>query len=379
VWLDDAVQTMGSDVIRYLFASASLTEPLKFGEAGARDVKRKFLTLWNVYAMFLTYARLDRPELPGGTAAPPADVTGLERWLLARLQSTVREVDGAFEACEPRRAVTAVEDFIQQDLSNWYVRRRRRLFWKGEMDARKAGAYRTLHHVLVRVAQLLAPVTPFLAEHLYRTLVAERASNAPVSVHLTPFPTVDAALEDPEVEAGVAFVRRVLSVGLAARNAARIKVRQPLGCAVVHTESTLAPWLRAFDDDLRDELNVEVVTLAPAADLPDERFVRASEGGITVALDTTLTPALRRKGLVRQLVHQVQMLRKSARLDVDDRIRLFVATDDDVRAAVEEHRGYVMAETLAMELVFATPPPGVTAQTVSLQDGRAIVGVCAWR
>jgi isoleucyl-tRNA synthetase len=376
VWFDDAVTMMGADVIRYLFASASITEPLRFGEAAAREVKRKFLTLWNVYTLFLTYARLDRPDLTGDAAAP-AGVTGLERWVLGRLQSTVREVGAALDTYQARRALTAVEDFTQHDLSNWYVRRRRRLFWKGQRDARKTGAYRTLHHVLVRVAQLLAPVTPFVAERMYRTLVSERSSDAPLSVHLTAFPMPDSALEDPDLDAGVALVRKVLSVGLAARNSARIKVRQPLSRAIVAADPAATRWLREFEDDLRDELNVEAVELTPAVNAADDRFVSASEDGVVVALDPTLTAELRRKGVVRQLVHQVQMLRKSAGLRVEDRIRLFVATDDDIRAAVEEHRDYVVEETLTAELVFAPPPPGAIAQEVSLASGRAKLGVRA--
>jgi isoleucyl-tRNA synthetase len=358
VWFDEAVETMGADVIRYLFASASITEPLRFGEGAGREVKRKFLTLWNVYTLFLTYAGLDRPELPAD-AAPPAAPTGLERWVLARLQSVVREVGAALDAYQPRRALLAAEEFIQQDLSNWYVRRRRRLFWKGERSAHKAAAYRTLHHVLVRACQLLAPVTPFVTEHMYRTLVAGRPLAAPLSVHLTAFPEPDHALEDPDVEAGVALVRRVLSVGLAARNAARIKVRQPLARAIVHTASDLARWLPDFESDLREELNVEAVeTVASAEDLPGEGgFASASEADITVALDTVLTGALRRKGVVRHLVHQVQLLRKSAGLNVDDRIDVFVAADDAVRAAVEEH------------------PADAAVQEVRLEGGRAVLGV----
>jgi isoleucyl-tRNA synthetase len=376
VWFDDAVATMGADVIRYLFASASITEPLRFGDAAAREVKRKFLTLWNVYALFLTYARLDRPDLADDAAAP-SGVTGLERWVLARLQSTVRDVGEALEAYQARRAVLAVEDFIQQDLSNWYVRRRRRLFWKGQMDAGKNDAYRTLHHVLVRVAQLLAPVTPFVAERVYRALVGERSKDAALSVHLTSFPTPDAALQDREVEAGVALVRKVLSVGLAARNTAQIKVRQPLSRAVVAAGPEAARWLREFDDDLRDELNVEAVELAPEVNPGGGVFVSASEGGVVVALDTTLTPELREKGVVRQLVHQVQVLRKSAGLNVEDRIRLFVAADDSLRAVVQEYREYVAEEALVAELIFASPPPGAAVQVVALEGGPAVLGVSA--
>jgi isoleucyl-tRNA synthetase len=231
--------------------------------------------------------------------------------------------------------------------------------------------------VLTRVAQLLAPVTPFVAERVYRTLVGERSKDAALSVHLTSFPTPDAALQDREVEAGVALVRKVLSVGLAARNTAQIKVRQPLSRAVVAAGPEAARWLREFDDDLRDELNVEAVELAPEVTAGGGVFVSASEGGVVVALDTTLTPELREKGVVRQLTHQVQVLRKSAGLNVEDRIRLFVATDDSLRAVVQEYREYVAEEALVAELVFASPPPGAAVQAVALEGGPAVLGVSA--
>jgi isoleucyl-tRNA synthetase len=377
VWFDDAVQTMGADVIRYLFASTSVTEPIRFGESAAREVKRKFLTLWNVHRLFLTYARLDRPELAPDAAAPRVATGGLERWLLARLQSMVGEVGAALDAYQARRALTLLDDFVQQDLSNWYVRRRRRLFWKGEMDATKHEAYRTLHHVLVRVCQLLAPVTPFVTEHMYRTLVSAPSADAPSSVHLTSYPTPDPALVDRELEHGVALVRRVVSVGLAARNSARIKVRQPLSRAVAHAASGDIAWLRTFEDDVRDELNVESVELVTTPPEPGASVAVASEGGVTVALDIAVTPALARKGLVRHLVHQVQVLRKTAGLAVEQRITLFVATDAETRAAVIESRDYVVDETLAEALVFETPPPGAAVLAVELAGGRATLGVRA--
>jgi isoleucyl-tRNA synthetase len=245
------------------------------------------------------------------------------------------------------------------------------------MDATKREAYGTLHHVLVRVCQLLAPVTPFITEHMYRTLVSARSADVPLSVHLTSYPAPDPALVDQELEHGVARVRRVLSVGLAARNSARIKVRQPLSRAIVHVVSGDAAWLRTFEDDLRDELNVESMELVATSPERSASVAVASEGDVTVALDTTVTPALARKGLVRHLVHQVQVLRKTAGLAVEQRITLFIATDAETRAAIVESRDYVVDETLAEALVFETPPPGAAILAVELARGRATLGVRA--
>src|SRR5215510_9731018 len=164
--------------------------PYHLKPEAAREVTRRFLTLWNVYTLFVTYASIDRPPLPPGAAAPRA-TTGLEAWVLARLGSTIGEVRTALDGYQFRRAVAALEAFIQDDLSNWYVRRRRREFWKSEMTEHKALAYQTLFHVLVRTCQLLAPVMPFMAEHIYRGLIGEDDSAEPRSVHLTGFPEVD--------------------------------------------------------------------------------------------------------------------------------------------------------------------------------------------
>jgi isoleucyl-tRNA synthetase len=228
-------------------------------------------------------------------------------------------------------------------------------------------------------------------------------------VHLTSFPVPDPRLEDATLEAGVAFVRRVLSVGLAARNAAGVKVRQPLARAAVVGPPDLLPWLQTFEADVREELNVEALELRasdgepaesatePAtgaadqsvgADQSDRRSAGpairsldldspaiARDGDVTVVLDTHLTPALRRQGAARQLVHQVQMLRKNAGLEVADRIRLFVAADADLRAALEEHASYVCTETLAVDLTLGPLPAGVVPRDVKLGGAVATVGV----
>jgi isoleucyl-tRNA synthetase len=372
VWLDEALDRMGPDAVRYLFAAHPMADPIRFGEGAAREVTRRFLTLWNVLGLFVTYANLDRPVLAPDAVAP-SGAERLEAWILSRLQTTVREVRGALDAYQLRRALAAIEDFVQEDLSNWYVRRRRRWFWKGEMSADKAQAYRTLHHVLVRVTQLLAPVTPFVADRMYRTLLGTAATGMPPSVHLTRFPEADPSLERPDLDAAVAFVRRAATLGLAVRNAAGVRVRQPLARAVVRGPASLVGWLPTFAADLADELNVEAVegvaTDGDAPWAPAEGARAATEGDLTVALDLTLTDGLRRKGLVRQLVHQVQLLRKSAGLDVDDRIRLTVAAGPESHAAFDEHRDYVCAETLALDLVLGPAPPGFVSRDVRLDAG----------
>ena len=399
VWLDEALDRMGPDVVRHLFASQSIEEPIKFGSAAARDVTRRFLTLWNVYTLFVTYANVDRPALPPDAAAPRAP-RGLEAWILARLGSTIREVRAALDGYQLRRAVGVLESFIQDDLSNWYVRRRRRQFWKSEMTGHKAMAYQTLFHVLVRTCQLLAPVMPFVAEHIYQGLLGEGHGAAARSVHVTDFPEPDAAWADPDLEAGVALVRRALTVGLAVRNASGLRVRQPVASVLVLAPPGSLAWLREFELDLREELNAETVEVEPveaaiadalqseghalwesrggtpiALVVDSGRFRAAIDGDLIVAVDTHLTPGLRRKGLTRQLAHQIQRLRKAAGLRVDDRIRLSIASDPERQGAIEEHAEYLRSETLAVDLAGGPPPDGYLVHHLQLDGGQITVGI----
>ncbi len=399
IWLDDAIEGMGPDAVRYLFAAQAITDPVRLGPGAGREVTRRFLTLWNVYTLFVTYANVDRPALPPDASAPRTR-GGLEGWILARLQSTIRDVRDALDAYQLPRAVRAVEDFVQDDLSNWYVRRRRRELWKGEMTEGKALAYRTLFHVLVRTCQLLAPVMPFVADHIYRGLMVGRDPGIPGSVHLTPFPDPDAGLVDPGLEEGVAFVRRVLRVGLGVRSAAALKVRQPLARVLALAPPAMLPWLREFEANVLDELNVEAVvaeatdpavadalrahgraTWAPTGRAPavltagDGPLRAAADGDVVVALDTRLTDALQRKGLVRQLAHQVQLLRKTAGLAVDDRIHLTIATDARGLAAIDEHRDYLCEETLALDLALGEPPTGFVVQRLPAGTGTTVLGL----
>jgi len=441
VWLDDALEKMGPDVIRHMFASQTITEPIRFGFEAARDVKRRFLTFWNVYSLFVTYANLDRPPMQGPDNIP-TNVAPLEQWLLSRLQATIAEARLAFDVYQVRRAVTAVDLFIHDDLSNWYVRRRRREFWKGTLDHEKQAAFQVLYHVLVRVCQLLAPVMPFITEHVYQNLVPPVAPGAPVSLHLTSFPEPDSALAQPDLEADVEAARRVLRVGLAARNAARLKVRTPLGQALLVAPPDVQRAVRTFELDILDELNVERletvaslddnVAVSAELDMHDtsmlppnavpalraslaarpgrivrdallatghvtllvgdvevrlgwgdlkfivagcDGFAAAADRDVILALDTRMTPDLQRKALARHLVHQIQMMRKEARLNVDDRIRISVDAHGEVAEVIEQHSLYICTETLAVELRRGSPPKDWVAREVELAEARVNVAV----
>jgi isoleucyl-tRNA synthetase len=235
----------------------------RVGHHVLEDVIRRFvLTLWNTHVFFTTYAAIDGFELDQ-PAPPVARRPASDRWVLAELAGLVDTVDTALERYDVSTATRRLERFVE-DLSNWYVRRNRRRFWKAAADdpADKAAAYHTLHTCLTTVAQLLAPFTPFLADRLWHDLVVSQRPDAPVSVHLTDFPVVPDAWRDEPLRDAMATARRVVELGRQARNDAAVKVRQPLARALVTVPEAERAGLGLLLDEVADELNVKQVQLA---------------------------------------------------------------------------------------------------------------------
>ncbi|UCH34740.1 MAG: class I tRNA ligase family protein, partial [Armatimonadota bacterium] len=276
IWFDDAVERMGADVMRWTYAGANLQTNLNFGYGKGEEVLRKLATLWNVYAFFATYARVDgwRPGgLPAGDrrTLPTAH---LDRWILARLHSLVREVTTRLERRDAAHVTAAVEAFLD-DLSNWYVRLSRRRFWKSEADEDKQSAYATLYEVLVTLAKLLAPVLPFTAERLYHDLVRAAFPDAPESVHLCDWPAAEPALIDEALLAEMETVMKVVRLGRAARSAAGIKVRQPLAALSVKLANEDERRAAAQNEQLiLGELNVKALLLVEDASALVQRAVK---------------------------------------------------------------------------------------------------------
>jgi isoleucyl-tRNA synthetase len=282
------------------------------------------LTLWNVYKFFVDYARVDGFMPEAEPSVPVAERPVLDRWLLSRLAHLEARCDAAMMRFDVNDAARPIEAFVE-DLSTWYVRRSRRRFWKSESDLDKLAAYQTLHTALTSLARLLAPFMPFMAEAMYRNLTGER------SVHLVEYPSGGGGVRDERLDTLMAAARRSVEAGLAARDAARIKVRQPLGSATLPGD--------ALPDEIavivREELNVKQLHF----------------GGDEVSLDTVVTPALRLEGLARDIVRQVQQLRKDLGLNIEDRIRLRWRADGEIAQAMKAHADYIKREVLALELV----------------------------
>jgi len=423
--VDDILNASGSDALRaYLINSPIVrAEPLKFAEAGVRDVTRTvLLPLRNAWGFFTQYANIDgwHPDtgMDGVDTPAVADRPELDRWILSMLQSLVSEVNTQMEGYYLYKVVPPMLGFID-DLTNWYIRRSRRRFWRSadsaEAKADKAAAYATLYEVLTTFAAVTAPVLPFITEAMYQDLVVSTgmAGEQQESIHLTDYPEVRAARIDTELERDVALTRVVVGLGRALREKHKLKTRQPLQrLIVVHHDPAIHAVIAAHADTLRGELNVkEIVATADEGELATLQFkanfktlgrrygkqmkaaaaaisaltaeqwstlqdggeveiegqpitsadvfvtreprgdvVIASEGEVTVALDTELNPALVAEGLAREVVSRIQRLRKDSGFEVTDRIAVEIQAGPELIRAVNDHRDWIAGEVLATAL-----------------------------
>ena len=352
----EVMSKFGADATRwYFFSAVAIGNDYRFDMAAVQDVIRRFiLILWNTYGFFVNYARLDGFD-PAATPVPVRDRALLDRWLLAELGATIHEVEAAMEAYDPPTAARRLEAFVL-DLSQWYVRRSRRRFWKSESDTDKRSAYQTLYEVLLATVKLLAPFMPFVTDTMYRNLATDR-SDLPDSVHLTDWPVAAPEWSDDELRRQMAAVRRLVAAGLAARNAAGIKVRQPLR-AVSIAERPLGAELEAI---LLEELNI--------------KSARYQGGGGELVLDTEISEELKLEGLARDLVRKIQELRKQSGFAVEDRIRLFYQGDGILAEALERWRDYIATETLAVAVARGGAPDGASTETLRIEGHDLTVSV----
>jgi isoleucyl-tRNA synthetase len=403
IWFDDAVEDLGADTMRWLYAGQPPSRDLNFGYGAAREADRRFLTFWNSYAFFVTYANISgfTPSRDLLTAPPHlSDLLPIDRWMVARTHALVRSCRRAFDMLDHPSVTTAFDEFAD-DLSNWYVRLTRNRFWRGAPGHLDQAAYETLWYSLVTALRCLAPVMPFVADAIWSNLVPRVISDAPENVHLAGFPA-DRPV-DEEILRAMTEARRVTELGRRAREDAEIRRRQPLPWLIaVSTDSTARQHALKLRHLIAQECNVKHVDVtessgqfstleitpnfaklgpkfrdeAPqiAAKLRDGDFVRdgqdyvvaghviepadvqlrtravagfavAEAGGWVVALDTTLSPELEREGRARDLIRRVQQARKDAGLAVTDRIRLAVPAE--ASDLVTEFHDWIAQETLA--------------------------------
>jgi isoleucyl-tRNA synthetase len=271
----DIIREFGADALRwYIYVSAPPEADRRFGPNLVRETVRDyFLTLWNVYSFFVTYANLDRPNLKA--PPPPEKRPELDRWLLARMQDLIQRVTEALEAYDPTTSSRAIRDFVVEDLSQWYVRRGRRRYWKNEDVLDRESAYAPLYEALVLVAKLSAPVTPYLAEVLWQNLVRSVDEEALESVHLADWPQVDPALSDETLVAQMRAVLKVVDLARSARAKSGVKTRTPLPLLLVTAPTALErEGLRHFAPEIAEELNVkEVRVLEPGEEVLSYRVL----------------------------------------------------------------------------------------------------------
>ena len=416
-----AIEKFGSDPLRwYMITNSAPWDNLKFDTDGVDEVRRKFFgTLYNTYSFFALYANVD-----GFTYAekdvPMEERPEIDRWILSLLNSLIKQVDECLNDYEPTKAGRLITDFVNDNLSNWYVRLNRKRFWGSAMSADKLSAYQTLYTCLETVAKLMAPIAPFYADRLYMDLIGVTGRDNVVSVHLSKFPAAEEALIDKELEARMQMAQDVTSMVLALRRKVNIKVRQPLECIMVPViDEEQKRHIEAVKDLILNEVNVKELKFvdetagvlvkrvkcdfkklgpkfgkqmkavaASVAEMSQEAIAElerngsytfdlngtpavveatdveiysedipgwlvANEGRLTVALEVTITEALRREGIARELVNRIQNIRKNSGFEITDKIKVVLSKNSLTDDAVNEYNTYICNQVLATSLTLA--------------------------
>ena len=411
----DALNKYGADAIRwYFYINSAPWLPNRFHGKAVVEGQRKFMsTLWNTYAFFVLYANIDNFD-PTKYNLEYDQLPVMDKWLLSRLNTTVQAVDNDLANYKIPEAARALQEFVDE-MSNWYVRRSRERFWAKGMEQDKINAYMTLYNALVTIAKTAAPMIPFMTEDIYQNLVRSVDKDAPESIHLCDFPTVNEAWIDKDLEADMKELLEIVVLGRACRNTANIKNRQPIGTMYVKAEKKMGEF---YTDIIADELNVKEVKFADDVEsfisysfkpqlrtvgpkygkllggikqaLTDidgtaamkelksngvlkldingndvelteedllietaqtEGYVSESDGETSVVLDTNLTPELIEEGFVREIISKIQTMRKEAGFEVMDKIKVYAHGNDKIQEVMKAHEDEIKSEVLADEMV----------------------------
>ena len=432
----EAIEQFGSDPLRwYMIANSSPWDNLKYDSEGVKETARKlFATLYNTYSFFALYANVDGFD-NSAPQVPLAERPEIDRWILSLLNTLIREVDEALDDYEPTKAARAINDFVNDNLSNWYVRLNRKRFWGGEMDVDKLSAYQTLYTCLETVALLMAPISPFFADRLYTDLTSVTKGSTE-SVHLALFP--EAGERDENLEARMKLAQEITSMVLSLRRKVNIKVRQPLSTLMIPVlDEAQKEMIESMADLILNEVNVKTIKyvgndegvlvkrvkpdfkkLGPkfgkamksvaaaissmsqadiaalerngsmefdidgvkaSVELADVEIISedipgwqvANDGNITVALDVTITDELRNEGIARDIVNRIQNIRKGRNYDIVDKIKLTFAPDPATEEAIKAYGDYIAKQVLATSLEVAQLADDAAAEVLDI-DGTEV-------
>jgi len=382
------INNYGVDPLRwYMLVSTTAEDNHRFSTKILEETIRKFfLTLWNTYSFFTIYANIDHfvPQPLTIASGQPKAFTKLDNWIISELNRLVNEVSRLMDSYNPTAAARRIEEFVD-NLSNWYVRRNRRRFWKSENDADKLAAYTTLYQCLVTLSHLLAPFVPFIAEELYQNLVRSVDSQAKESVHLTDFPVADESKIDDKLNSDVELAMKISSLGRAARAKAGIKVRQPLAKAIVGVETEGEKQaLESLASEVMEEINVkELVVLSRAKEREESLCYRdmlnysvANDARYWIAMCTEVTPELLSEGVSRELVRHIQNMRRNAKLNITDHIITYYQTREPlIKQVMNSFSDYIKQETLSQEVVDGLPPKEAYCEKHRIAGGEVSLAI----
>ena len=426
------INTYGADATRwYLIANAAPWDNLKFDAEGIAEVQRKlFGTLYNTYGFYALYANVDHFTASDSRLELVENLTELDRWVISKLQSLIEEVTLRFEEFEPHRAARAIEEFVDEHLSNWYVRLSRRRFWRGEMSQDKVAAYNTLHHCLIVVSQLMSPIAPFFADWLFQNLNLSQSS-----VHLSTLPVLNKLLQNKDLESRMELAQKISSMVLSIRKKENLKVRQPLQrIQIPILDKTFQQKIESVTELILSEVNVKEIEFVDESqtnivknlklnfktlgkkvgpqmkalqsyaldnslkiiadiektgrcmvlinqteivleaedveimpvDMPGWKV--ANDGAITVALDIHLSEVLRNEGLAREVVNRIQNIRKDKGFEVTDKILVKIEQNSDLDNAIKNNLSYICSETLTNNLQLVNTLSGSEIVTIELDE-----------
>ena len=410
----EMIEKYGSDAVRfYMMTNSEPWDNLKFDPEGVDEIRRKFFgTLYNTYSFFALYANVDG-FVPSAERMPQQARPEIDRWILSSLNTLVQKVTAELENYDPTRAGRFIDAFVNDDLSNWYVRLNRKRFWGKEMSDDKYSAYETLYTCLMTVAKLLAPFAPFYSDQLYKDLGGEMDS-----VHLDTFPVTDESLIDKDLEARMEMAQKITSMVLALRRKVNIKVRQPLQSIMVPATDEQKRYIEAVKDLILSEVNVKELKFVEgqgilvkkvkcnfrtmgkkfgklmkgvaaqmdalsqeqiaelekngsigiivdgnnlSVELADVEIISedipgwlvSNEGSLTVALEVELTDELKQEGMAREIINRIQNIRKDSGFEITDRIRITLSPNEDVEKAVANFGEYIKTQVLADSISIA--------------------------